>query len=220
MILGQANREREEKVGAIMNLKLIPQAAFDSGLLNADYHDRLLADVETFAKKAGVPLSAVWMPLSQYCDKSADYEWVRTIKASTDGGLLYLGKHKVPVEEKMRAIAGACLRNYTDARVMSVQDVIKRLKGGEMAEPSVLLIPNFCIDKAEGGDIASWEVSQLLGLLIDRASQGKKTVLYAASWLTLEKQYGTAFKEHLELYYAVHSSKGYSLPKVNETAEA
>lgn len=198
----------------MINLSVIPKAAFDSGLLNREYHDRLLADAVVYCKKAGVPLSALWMPLSHYCLKGQDYEWVKNFRASEDGGLLYLGKHSVPVEEKMRAIVGACLRNYTDARIMSAQDVLKKLKTGDLADPTVLLIPNFCLDKDDGGDIPTWEVSQLLGLLIDRASYGKKTILYAASWAALEKQYGTSMKEHLTLYYATQSGKSFKSPQI------
>lgn len=196
-----------------MNPAMIPKDAFDSGLLSRDYHDRLIADLENIVKRAGVPVSAVWSRLSQLCDADCDYEWVRAMRFSEDGGMAYIGKPKgASVEDRMRGIVGACLRNYTNARMMTVQDVLARLKSGDMPDPTLLLIPNFCMDKADGGDIPTWQVSELLGLLIERASMGKKTVLYAPSWTALEKQYGTSFCEHIKAYYAVYEKGAFSQP--------
>lgn len=197
-----------------------PQEAFDSKLLSHDYHDRLLADLNRIVRVAGVPHSAVWSKLSDFCEEDKDYLWVKNLRRNEDAGLVYIGKTSIPVEEKMRAITGACLRNYMDARIMSVQDVVKRLKEDTMPTPSLLLLPNFCLDKTDGGDVASWDVAQLLGLLLDRASLGKKTVLYIPSWAVLEKQYGTVFREHFELYFATMMGKTYSPAKISQYVEA
>lgn len=201
--------------------ELVPQSAFDSKLLDRDHHDRLIADLKRVAKKAGVPMSAVWTPLSSACQPGADYEWVRNMRRSEDGGLVYVGKSiGASIDDRMRAITGACLRNYTDARMMSLQDVLKRVKDDSMPDCTVLLIPNFCLDKADGGDIPSWEVQHLLGLLIDRATAGKKTVLYISSWATLEKQYGSAFMDHLSAYFATMQGGKYAQAKVGELVAA
>lgn len=199
-------------------LSKVPQEAFDSGLLNADFHERLLLGIDYIAKKAGVPNSAVWSRLSHYCELGADYDWVRDMKLTEDGGLVYVGKHDThgaAVEERMKAIVGACLRNYTDARIISVQEVLKRMKEDAMPDVTVLLCPNFCLDASDGGQIAPWDVHQLMGLLIDRATVGRKTILYVSSWTALEKQYGTTMREHLDTYYACHDAKeGFSPARI------
>jgi hypothetical protein len=198
----------------------IPAEAFAPDLLSKEHHDRLILDLTRVVKTAGVPPSAVWTRLSSVCDKEGDYKWVRDFRINEDGGMVYVGKSSTPIEEKMKAIVGAFLRNYLDARMMTVQDVIRRLKEDVMPMPTLLLIPNFCLDKADGGDIASWDVSSLLGMLIDRASSGKKTVVYISSWATLEKQYGASFVEHFRTYYATCTGKTYSPAKIGQYVEA
>jgi hypothetical protein len=51
-------------------------------------------------------------------------------------------------------------------------------------------------------------------LLIDRATEGKKTVLYADSWDDISKTYGPMLREHLETYYAVCTIKKCTPPKL------
>jgi hypothetical protein len=186
-----------------VNMNLVPAAAFASGLLNKDYHERLLADLPQLVEKANVPLHAVWSRLSEYCTEE-EVNWVRTLRGSPDSGLAFVGKtFKVVPEDKMMAITGACMRNYTDARVYSVQEVIARLKSDSMPMPTVLLVPNFCLDKDSGGDMPSWEITHLMGLLLTRSSKGLKTILYCSSMTSVEKQYGDNFRKHLEAKYAL-----------------
>ena len=186
-----------------MNTTLIPAAAFKSGLLDKEFHERLLTDLEQLTGKAGVPMHAVWSRLSDYCT-SSEVAWVKDLRTSLDCGLVFYGDNfAINVEDKMVAIAGVCLRNYTDARVMPVQDVIRRLKDDNMPSPTVLLIPNFCIHKDGGGDLPTWDTSHLMGLLITRSGKGLKTVLYCQSLEVAEKQYGPLFRKHLEAKYAL-----------------
>lgn len=186
-----------------MAVTFVPQEALDSGLLNPSYHERLLADAHQIVELAGVPLRALWAPLSKYCTQE-EVSWVRVLRRPTDLGLVLLGKgHDVSVEDKMMAITGACLRNYTDARLMPLQEVMRLCKAGEMPAPTVLLIPNFCLDKLDGGDIASWDTQHLLGMLLHRGARGLKTILGISSWAAMEKQYGSSFRSHVETKYTV-----------------
>lgn len=202
--------------GEIMTiLSQIPKEAFDSCLLSREFHERLLLGLDKIVLKAGIPASMVWSRLSHYCEPGADYDWVRDLRINEDAGLVYVGKHEIPATERMKAIVGACLRNYTDARILSVQEVLKRMKDDTLPSATVLLIPNFCLE-AEDSAIAKWDTHQLMGLLIDRATAGQKTVLHIASWTTLEKQYGVTMRDHLEAYYACHDAKEWFTPaKIN-----
>lgn len=182
----------------------IPESVFEIGILNKEYHDRLIADLERIAERAGIPPHFVWSKLSAYCTEE-DVQWVRAMRKGTQHGLAYVGgkgkKFNVPVEDKMMAITGACLRNYIDARMMAVQEVIAALKEDAMPRPTVLLIPNFCLDRGDGGNIAQWEISSLLGLLYTRLAQNLKTVIYLGSMQALEANYGEAFKTHIQAHY-------------------
>ena len=82
---------------------------------------------------------------------------------------------------------------------MTVQDVILSLKTDSMpSNVSVLLIPNFFIGKKEGGHIADWEISSLLGMLYKRQQEGKKTIIYVSDKKALEAEYGKTFIDHLD----------------------
>lgn len=178
-----------------------PSEAFKSNLLNKEFHERLLSDLPAVAATAGVPDRAVWTRLSDYC-KSAEFEWVKRLRSTDNVGLVFFGKGFTPsVEDKMMAITGACLRNYTDARVMTVQDVAKRIKHDNMPAPTVLLIPNFCVDADSGGHMPLWDINALHGLLITRMMSRLKTVLYCSSPAALEKQYGDNFRKHFEDHF-------------------
>lgn len=197
----------------------VPEAAFKSKLLDKVYHERLLSDLTQVVETAGVPAAAVWSRLSEYCTPE-EVEWVRSLRSPADSGLVFTGDgFKVLVSDKMTTITGVCLRNYTDARVITVQDAVRRLKDDSMPTPTVLLIPNFCQEKANGGDMPSWEVTNLMGMLINRMNSGQKTILYVSSMATLQKQYGEAFRSLIEAKYSIATSGGVTAPAVFEHVE-
>lgn len=185
-----------------MGIVKIPEEAFSSGVLDKEYHARLLIDLERFTAMAGIPPAFVWTRLSSYCSLE-EIAWVQGMRRGEDYGLCYFGELGVPVEDKMMAIAGACLRNYIDAKVMPVQAVLSMLKEDKSPSATVLLIPNFCLGKEEGGAIANWQSSSLLGMLYSRLAQNLKTVIYISSEEALEKNYGDAFLKHVKSHYTM-----------------
>lgn len=191
----------------------IPEEVFKSKLLDKDFHERLIQDLPQVVSTAGVPASAVWMRLSTHCSKD-EMIWVKNIRSTHDCGILFVGPNfPVSVDSKMTAITGVCLRNYTDARMMPVQEVIKKIKDDSMPSPTVLLIPNFCLDKSNGGDVPSWEISSLMGLLLSRMGRGLKTILYATSMAVVQKQYGDSFKSLLESKFSIATPDEVSYPQ-------
>lgn len=180
---------------------LIPEKVFKEGLLDKEYHERLIADLDRMAAKAGIPVDFVWSKLSSFCS-TADIEWVSRMREGKDQGLVYTGTNfTVPVEDKMMAIAGACLRNYINAKMMPVQEVLSLLKKDAMVKPTVLLIPNFCMAKDDVSSVAPWQAASLLGMLYSRLAQNQKTVLYVGSMAALEEAYGEALARHLKAHY-------------------
>lgn len=181
----------------------IPDEVFEIGILSKEYHERLITNLKKYAGKAGIPPKYVWSKLSQYCS-DADVTWVRKMREGTDCGLIYTGTaYNVPVEDKMMAIAGACLRNFIDARMMTVQDVIFRLKDESMPYPTVILVPNFCMSKDDVSSVAPWQAAALLGWLYSRLAKNLKTVLYVGDMKTLESAYGEAMAKHLSAHYHI-----------------
>lgn len=183
-----------------MNIESVPKSAITAGIIDELYHERLLADIDRICARAGVPTSFVWSKLSEHLHGN-DLEWVRAIKHSSHQGMVYLGPQKTPVEDSLMAIAGACLRNYIDVRFMPVQTVISRLAAGDMPKPTVLLIPNFYLDK--GGNLADWNIPELLGLLYSRMANNLKTIIHVSSMSGMDKNYGESFRKHIEAHYRV-----------------
>jgi hypothetical protein len=183
----------------------VPEEAFTSGILNKEYHDRLLVDIDGITDVAGIPPEYLWTRLSEVCQE-ADIEWVKSIKKHNDHGLALVNsgaKKGKPVTDRMMAITGACLRNYIDARVMPLQSVLAALKEDNMPMPSILLIPNFCLGNNDGGNIPAWQVSSLLGMLYSRLAKDLKTVVYIESLSGLEKSYGESFRHHIESHFSI-----------------
>lgn len=176
--------------------------AYDSGLIDRGYHERLIADIKGVVQQAGVDESYVWTPMRKYCGDE-EVEYVTDIKLQTQKedpvfGMVYIGRVKeAPVNDRMMSIAGACLRNYINAKVMTLQQVIDAMKATSMPSPTVLLIPNFFLSRSGGGRIAEWEVSSLIGLLYQRQQEGKQTVLYVGDWDGMKAEYGQVFADHI-----------------------
>lgn len=174
------------------------EQAIKAELLDEKYHDQLLADLDSVARQAGIPVEYVWQPLSKFADDRVK-AYVESIPTS-DGklGMVYVGTFDEPtINERMMAIAGACLRNYINAKVMTLQDVLQALKTDTMPSPTVLLIPNFCMGKKSGGHLADWEKSSLLGLLYRRQQRSQKTILYVSDMADMAADLGQPFVDHI-----------------------
>lgn len=186
-------------------LTCVPEEAFKSGILNKEFHERLLVDIDAVIEVAGIPPEYLWSRLSEHC-RVDEVEWMKNIRKHTNHGLALVnggqkGKPAKPAIDRMMALTGACLRNYIDSRVMPLQDVLARLKDDAMPSPTVLMIPNFCLSQNDGGHIAPWQISALLGLLYSRLSKNLKTVVYVSSLDAVEKAYGESFRQHLEAHF-------------------
>lgn len=175
--------------------------AYDSGVLDPTVHGRLVANLEQYARRANIQDAMILGKMSQFECTAEEINYVRSIRRmSSEGsyGLVYLGRETKPVMTRMMAVAGACLRNFIDAKVMVIQDLLAQLKDGNPPEATVLLVPNFFIARAEGGRIAEWNVAELLGLLYARMAQGKQTFLYVSDFDALRKTYGDPIAMHLQ----------------------
>ena len=174
------------------------ERAIADGLIDEKYHDQLLADIEGVTRQAGIPQEYVWSPLHDYVD-DLEFAYIASLKKDDCKlGMTYMGKFDKPtINERMMAMAGTCLRNYINAKVMTVQDVLQALKTDTMPSPTVLLIPNFCMGKKSGGHLADWEKSNLLGLLYRRQQKSQKTIIYVSSLSDMEADLGQPFVDHV-----------------------
>lgn len=182
-----------------------------SKVLSKERHERLIANIDNFAATAGITPAAITKRMSESCT-TEEIEWVRTCARPNDSGLCFVGpKFNPMVPDKMVAITAALLRNYVDARVMMALPVVNMLQKDDMPDPTFLLIPNFCLAKDAGGHLAPWQSTALLGLLLDRISRGRKTIIYVNSMHDLEVQYGEPFKALIEAKFSIATPHGVDL---------
>lgn len=178
----------------------VPKEAYDSGVLDKDYHALLLQDLPAVCAVAGVVPRFVWSSMIGYCGP-AEVRWMTHLRNESGSGMLYRGVLDKPIEDKMMALVGACLRNYVDARMIMVNDLVNQIKAETVEYPSVLLIPNLCLDTTSSPALQPWATQLILGHLITRMSRNLKTVVYVNDLNILERNYGSSFKDHLWTHY-------------------
>lgn len=185
----------------------IQEKAYASHVLDPEVHGRLVADIENVARAANIPMHLIWTSAKEYCNAS-ELEYLRKLpQHASDGvfGYLYSGKVSgAAVHMRMMAMAGVCVRNFINAKVMTVQEVVTALKKESMPSPSVLLIPNFFISKEQGGSLPAWQVSGLLGMLMNRQSEELQTVIYVEDLQAMAIQYGDVFAQHFKGNFVRH----------------
>lgn len=178
---------------------------YATGVLQEAHHSRLVANLDGFARDAGIQPHWIWTPLKQIVSE-AEIEYVRDFrKHKVEGlvqGLVYFRlTSKAEPEKHMSALAGALVRNFIRARVMTVGNVLDAIGAGGEIEATCLLIPNFHLSKTEGGNIAKWQVQQLYDLLVNRAQRGLQTVVYTSNLGDLRADYGLAMGRLIENNY-------------------
>ena len=180
---------------------------YATGVLKKDHHDRLVADLASFAKDAGIQPRWIWTALADTCGPK-EVAYVRQFNRHRAEGLIqglcFVRKlDDVPVAPRMAALAGALVRNFVRARVMTVGTVLDLCAHSEPPDATCLLIPNFFLPKSEGGTIATWQITALYDLLTHRAAMGQQTVIFAANLAALGKEYGSAFSALVRDSYKV-----------------
>lgn len=183
---------------------VVQDKAYASNVLVPEVHNRLVMDIENVARAAGIPMHMIWTSATEFCEpEELDYTRHLPSKAA-DGlyGLVYVGtKHQKPVHMRMMALAGACVRNFINAKVMTLQDVLGALKKDAMPKPTVLLIPNFFVGKEQSGVMPQWQLSAMLGLLLNRQSEGLQTFVYVDDMAKMEAAYGDMLAVHVNTYF-------------------
>ncbi len=168
------------------------------GLLTEENHSRIIADLDRIAMRANVPVGCIKEPMDMYCE-NREVQWVKSLRQHIDGdaaGLCYVGFFEGGVGMRMAAIAGACIRNYIDARLVPVNDLMKRESDVDPLAPTVLLIPDFFT-----GPAPQWRASVLMAALVNRHAHGKLTVLYVSDLASLKAVYGDAMHEHVSAFF-------------------
>lgn len=171
-------------------------------ILDRDKHRMLIADLPNVCQQSGVPPSFIHKSMREFCP-DLECEWVQgyhRIKQKGKCGLVLVGSD---VEKRCLAISGALIRNYIDARVITLQTMLDN-----EVSPTVLVIPNFHISAIDCKAHPSWKVDQVYSVLLDRMSTGLQTVLGVTSMEDLQMAYGDNVVKHLKSNYVFSVVKG------------
>lgn len=179
---------------------------YASGALTQEHHERLVADLDNYARDAGVMPHFICEPMPEMTEQVEIYlRRFRHHSGEGVAGVCFSKRSKLPVpaDQYLSCIAGALVRNFVRARVMTLGAVIDANATNSMPNLSCLLIPNFFYPATEGGTVASWQISALHDLLVARQVAGLQTIIYASDVNLMAKEYGLAFREMIDSYYIV-----------------
>jgi hypothetical protein len=178
-----------------------PADPWENGVLSREAHGRLVMQRDKYAADAGIPAPFIWAKLDDVLPGDDEQAWVRRYKFHRpDGysGLVYLGNGFDPtIEVRMCGIAGALVRNFIRARVLSMETVYQHMRVGETPEATCLLLPTFA--EVRPDDRRS---SMIADLLIERWHDShSQTVVCAPSLEHLGKLYGGFVRDHVAAHY-------------------
>lgn len=173
-------------------------------VLDEKVHARLIQDLEHICFTAGVAPKFVENSMLGVA-KEPEIEWVKkyNTEKGEHSGLMFHGG--TDVQTRMMALCGALVRNFIDARLVTLASVVPLKESREATvdamEPTVLLIPNLHVKTHGGKPLAAWQIQILYDALISRMTLGKQTVVFVESMEGLGLDYGMLFRELLETHY-------------------
>lgn len=176
--------------------------AYSPGVLNPRQHFNLVEELPKYCLVAGISTKFVTHSMLDFCNGNPEIDWMRSFPAHAENntfGAVFIGSDDVLV--RMSAMVGCALRNYIQARLVTIQTIISELKDGVVPDEDLLCISNFCLPKAQGGAIPSWQLPIIIGMLYDRYIQQKQTILYVSSLGDIKSQYGVVIHKHIISYF-------------------
>lgn len=179
-----------------MNMNATIEQALANKILDEEVHAPLLRNLDNIASSANIPVTMMYTSMIGVCS-AQELDYVRGIRKEQQyEGLVYVGESTgQPIRTRMMVVAATLLRNFINAKVMTMQEVIGCLRVDKMPRPSVLLIPNFF----EGGEqkVPDWQVGLVLDMLYTRGNSSQHTFLYVSDMQDLKSVYSEAVYRHL-----------------------
>jgi len=181
------------------------EEAFKSNVLHKDIHMSLVKNLDKISLATGVPKKFIWSEDDNQVCSRKEWKYIiqcRKYRFEGSAGLVITNNSTQlhSPEAKMMLMAGKLIRNFIDARLVIVQDLLDEMKDGDKDESDVLLIPNFFIPK-KGITVPDWQINNLQGLLIKRLCSSNLTILYVEDMEQLKLAYGKAMYDHLNSHY-------------------
>lgn len=183
----------------------LKEAPWTTGVLHKDVHGRLVAEIDSVARDASIVPEFIWKPLVESCGET-EIAYIKRFKFHRQdrrGGLAYVGRNpSLDLTDRMSAMAGALLRNFIRARVLTVEELLDSLEKDGVPNHACLAIPNFYIEKAlGGGKMAEWRVGLLFDFLLQRRKLGLQTLIYVSDLNAMGGEWGPAFQRYVKDHF-------------------
>jgi len=176
-------------------------------MLDAATHSRIIADISNVCRTANIPQNMLWQSATQYCS-TVELDWLRHFNVNKKQGrnLLLTGNHMVVPEVKMMSMAAALIRNFKDARLVTVNTIVDAHDDKvEIPDPSIMFIPNLYVRQG-GKSLPSWKAQIIYDVLLDRLASSKPVVAYVEDLEAMGKEYGNSFVQHFKAHYTISNS--------------
>jgi len=176
-----------------------PEELYASGMLDPDIHGRLVSDITQICIRAGIPglESLIGRPLSENCIVQ-EVRWMEGFwnhAGANVYGLIYEGRVDPPVERRFPAMIACLLRNFVDARMVSMQDLLSEDSDADIC--TALFLPNLYRGKNDGGYFPPATVQRIYDILMRRIITNKQTIVHVSLLSDLKIGWGNTFHQLL-----------------------
>jgi hypothetical protein len=180
-----------------MDKSLLKNEIYQKGCLNLEKHAPLVDKLDTYAQAAGLAggnRRYIWEPLNGF--SKLELEVLRKAhKLCEEGkyGLLYVGGNPGKAVDRLMAITGCFVRNFVDARYMTVETMLKSYAEEKAVAGKVACVPNLFV---KGGSLG-WQKGMVYDLLLQHMGDGKLLFAYVQDLNALGAEYGQPIADHL-----------------------
>lgn len=125
---------------------------WDTGVLKREVHGPLIADRIAISRRSGLGqgnISSMWSKLPPDT-QGYEREWLKALVQAPYGKHAFYTGKPAAAREKFIAFTGALLRNFMDARLLSVDEIADIYFENHAVEADVLFIPDFVIPGETG----------------------------------------------------------------------
>lgn len=156
-----------------------------SGVLKREVHDRLVANIDQIAMRAGLGHQhqhLIWTTADlnktemQFCEAAVEMARHHTAWSLKKIGICYTQDAQL-AEKRMLAMTGLLVRNFVDARVMSRMDIVAERKGGNTVDATVVFVPDYAMPEYVE-TMPAWERTAMMEFVHERIRDGLPTCLY------------------------------------------
>lgn len=174
---------------------------YEPDILSYEKHWRMVQNISFYAENAGIPEYFIYNSAIDILspNEKAYLSGFNAQNGEGVSGAYYEGSGDFI--DKMYSMIGLLTRNFIDAKFLTLQDLIKALASGKPPKNKLVCIPNFALDKDQGGNVAPWELAKVLGWVLDAHSQGRQVIIYVDDLNYINQQFGSVLRNHIDNHF-------------------